>query len=123
MRYSSPLAVLAAMLMATACATFSPAPHEDDDRNQGPKLLGCEYSPPPPSVGDTNRNLTVRVQMSVDEHGDVTHATPEHRPGYPSWVIEAARRTAMTCRYEPATRDGVAVPYETTKYFSFAVGG
>lgn len=117
------LLVSAGAIMASACAGFGPAPLDDHQNADGPRLLSCDYSPPPPSVGGTNRVLSVRVQMSVNERGAVTHASPERRPGYPASVVEAARRAAMSCRYEPATRDGVAIPFQTTRYFSFEVNG
>ena len=114
-------AATATMLMS--CAGLSPAPSDDEEHAGGPRLVGCDYVPPPPSVGGANRVLSVRVRMSVDEKGRVTHATPERRPGYPASVVEAARRTAMSCRYEPTTRDGVAVPFQTRRYFAFEIGG
>lgn len=119
---ASTLAVLAATAVLGACAGFSPSPAADPGQADGPRLLSCNYTPPPPSVG-TGRVLSVRVQMSVDERGNVTHATATRRPGYPASVVEAARRAAMSCRFEPETRNGVAVPFETTRYFSFETNG
>lgn len=119
---ASTLAVLAATAVLGACAGFSPTPADDPGPADGPRLLSCNYTPPPPLVG-TGRVLSVRVRMSVDERGNVTHASATRRPGYPASVIEAARRAAMSCRYEPETRNGVAVPFETTRYFSFETNG
>jgi TonB family protein len=59
---------------------------------------------------------TVDVQVTIDETGRVTDATPVSGPGP---LRDAAARAVRSWRYQPATVNGVQTPSTTTVSFHF----
>jgi len=64
---------------------------------------------------------TVELRLRVDESGRVTAVEPVGAPRSFGFD-DAARRAALSAVYRPGTRDGVAVPMETTLTIRFVLG-
>lgn len=62
----------------------------------------------PKVAGEAGAQGTVKVVLRVDENGDVRDVVVADSPGWLA-LEEAARKSAYTIRYRPATRDGEPV--------------
>jgi TonB family protein len=87
-----------------------------------PPQLVSHRSPVYPLVALERRlEATVELRLRVDEGGRVIGVEPVGPPKSFGFD-EAARRAAFSAVYRPGTRDGVAVPMETTLTIRFVLG-
>lgn len=75
-----------------------------------PKALNRVQGTYPEAHRDLGRVVRVELLLTVSAEGEVTKA--EVRKGDLPAFDEEARRTVLRLRFEPATRDGVPIPYQ-----------
>jgi TonB family protein len=85
-----------------------------------PQLLRHEPPEYPPLALRRRVEATVELRLSVDAEGRVTAVEPVGAPRGLGFD-EAARRAALSAVYRPGTRDGQAVPMQTTLEIRFVV--
>ena len=85
-----------------------------------PQLL--RHDPPvyPPLARRVGRQGTIEFRVAVDARGRVTAAEPLG-PRLGLGLDAAARRAAFSARYQPALREGVAVPGESVLQIRFVL--
>jgi hypothetical protein len=115
------LLLVFALPLLAGCATsgrgagegvgFATTDPGEADLESAPKLIRCQ------DIGRTpfERVYRVGLQFVVLEDGTVDGSSiapvnvPRTTLNYPDWAVEEAVSIAIGCRFEPATRDGVAV--------------
>lgn len=91
-------------------------------------VAGVSYAPPkrkqpkepdyPPELRAQGLEENVPVMVSLDAEGKVTNVKILKPSQYPAFN-EAAEKAARMEEYEPATRDGVAIPYTLSYTYRF----
>jgi TonB family protein len=105
--------------VATMAAAPAPAPARAAVIRP-PQLLRHEPPEYPPIALRRRVEATVELRLSVDAEGRVTAVEPVGAPRGLGFD-EAARRAALSAVYRPGTRDGLAVPMQTTLEIRFVV--
>ena len=109
------LLILAPLALTMSCATRQSAPTHD---TLGPRLIACADTNKPKS---NVRKTSVELRYDVNTEGRVTavRALPSLNSTNASVAtIAAARDLALTCMYEPATRNGQPVVVTVTRWVS-----
>lgn len=95
-----------------------------------PKLKGCAgYSPPSTAVGTGVKTIAVRTSFTVDVHGGVipgsvrtsTSDSPLYSSTERSRALAQAESDALSCRFDPALKSGVAIEFGSFAVFSYEV--
>jgi len=101
------------------------------DPNYTPaKLKGCAgYSRPSTSIGTGAKLIAVNVSFRIDAHGDVIPGSvrtsisggglSSYASTDKSGALAQAESDALSCRYDPAMRSGVAVESSGSTVFSY----
>ena len=100
-------------------------------RNQAASRIpvaGVQYTPPkrkrphepayPETLKAQEIEADVTVMVSIDSTGKVTHVKIIRAAQYPEFN-EVAQKTAIEEEFEPATRDGNAIPYTLSYTYRF----
>ncbi|MCP3060394.1 TonB-dependent siderophore myxochelin receptor MxcH [Myxococcus sp. K38C18041901] len=82
-----------------------------------PKLVTFIEAPYPAEAEQARLEATVRLKLTLDDQGAVTEAQVLEPQGH--GFDEAARDAALRFRFEPARRDGVAVPSRIAYSYEF----
>ncbi|MFY1831606.1 TonB-dependent siderophore myxochelin receptor MxcH [Myxococcus fulvus] len=82
-----------------------------------PKLVTFIEAPYPAEAEQARLEATVRLKLTLDDQGAVTEAQVIEPQGH--GFDEAARDAALRFRFEPARRDGVAVPSRIAYSYEF----
>ncbi|GEN10408.1 TonB family C-terminal domain-containing protein [Myxococcus fulvus] len=82
-----------------------------------PKLVTFIEAPYPAEAEQARLEATVRLKLTLDDQGAVTEAQVLETQGH--GFEEAARDAALRFRFEPARRDGVAVPSRIAYSYEF----
>jgi TonB family protein len=84
-----------------------------------PKLVHFESAPYPPEAQKQGIQGDVVLRLTIDATGKVTAAEVVEPAGH--GFDEAAREAALKFRFDPATRDGKAVPVRILYKYSFTL--
>jgi TonB family protein len=85
-----------------------------------PQLISNDSPEYPPAALARQLEATVELRVRVDAGGNVVEVSPRG-PSRGYGFDEAARRAALSALYRPGTRDGVAVPMDTTLEIRFVL--
>jgi periplasmic protein TonB len=83
-----------------------------------PRRRNKKEPPYPVTLESQGIEADVTVMVSIDDHGKVTGVKLIKEAPYPEFN-EAARTTALAEEFEPATRDGVPIPYSLSFTYRF----
>ena len=109
--------MLAPLALTMSCATRQAAPLQPSNAT-GPRLIGCaEVTQTRSTVPRTSVEL--RYDVNTDGRVSAIRVVPNNNAKYASdGTIAAAKSLALTCTYEPATRDGQPVVATLTRWFT-----
>ncbi|WP_254626709.1 TonB family protein, partial [Myxococcus sp. CA039A] len=82
-----------------------------------PKLVTFVEAPYPAEAEQARLEATVRLKLTLDDQGVVTEAEVLEPQGH--GFDEAARQAALSFRFEPARREGVAVASRIAYSYEF----
>jgi protein TonB len=121
-RASWAIALAVLVVAATpACAHHSKAP-AGGMTYQPPRRLKLRPVPYPKKLVDEHVEADVPVAVSIDKTGRVTEVKILKATPYPE-IDEAARKFALEEQYQPATRDGVPIPWTIEYTIRFRLAG
>lgn len=113
------IAITALALLASTRATYAQDAAPSTERSlTPPKILSAAQPVYPPAKLESGENATVGLVLTLDESGNVTDVTVATPAGddFDQAAIDAAKQM----KFEPARRDGVAVPAKIPFRIQFA---
>ena len=112
-------ATLALLAWATACTARTANVRSANET--APRLISCGESIPP--VDKTRQHSSVELRYTVSPEGRVEPGSLRLVPNLNAATVSesaiaAARAAALSCVYEPATRNGNAVAVSVSRWFT-----